>query len=129
MKGFNLNFIRLCGFPPFYDENNEKLFDMIKTGKYEFPSPYWDHISEQGCKNKIKTHNLNYLQAKDLIKKILQVDPKKRMTIDSILKDPWISENVNDKNIPDLKERISEFNARKKFKVKLIIFLRLFPFL
>ena len=59
--------------------------------------------------------------AKILIKKILQVDPKKRMTIESILKDPWITENSNDKNIPDLKERISEFNAKKKFKVILII--------
>ena len=41
------------------------------------------------------------------------------MTIQAILKDPWISENVNDKNIPDLRERISEFNAKKKFKVKI----------
>lgn len=45
------------------------------------------------------------------------MDPKKRMTINEILKDPWITENSNDKNIPDLKERISEFNAKKKFKV------------
>jgi serine/threonine protein kinase len=58
------------------------------------------------------------IKAKVLIKKILQVDPKKRMTIEFILKDPWITENSNDKNIPNLKERISEFNARKKFKVK-----------
>lgn len=52
-----------------------------------------------------------------MIKKILQVDPKKRMTINEILKDKWITENVYDKNIPHLQERISEFNAKKKFKV------------
>ncbi len=96
-------------------------------GKYEFPSPYWDHISDQGLYNIIILIYLylikliiimNYIcLAKVLIKKILQVDPKKRMTIDSILKDPWITENSHDKNLPDLKERISEFNAKKKFKV------------
>jgi len=32
-------YVMLCGYPPFYEETNEKLFDMIKTAKYEFPSP------------------------------------------------------------------------------------------
>ena len=38
-------YILLCGFPPFYEENNQKLFDMIKKGEFEFPSPYWDDVS------------------------------------------------------------------------------------
>lgn len=67
---------RLCGFPPFYDENHERLFEMIKNGKVEFPSPYWDDISEM---------------ARDLIKKILVVDPAKRYTAEQILAHPWIS--------------------------------------
>ncbi len=52
---------RLCGFPPFYEENNQLLFDMIKKGEFEFPSPYWDDISDM---------------AKDVIRKLLVVDPK-----------------------------------------------------
>jgi calcium/calmodulin-dependent protein kinase I len=39
---------RLCGFPPFYDEDNDKLFQLIKTGTFTFPSPYWDSISNEG---------------------------------------------------------------------------------
>jgi len=32
-------YVLLCGFPPFYEESNEKLFDKIKKAEYEFPSP------------------------------------------------------------------------------------------
>ena len=56
-------YILLCGFPPFYDENNDVLFKMITEGNFDFPSPYWDEVSDL---------------AKDLIKKLLCVDPKNR---------------------------------------------------
>jgi hypothetical protein len=39
---------RLCGFPPFYDENNSVMFEQIRTGAFDFPSPYWDSVSEGG---------------------------------------------------------------------------------
>lgn len=39
---------RLCGYPPFYDENDSKLFEQILKAEYEFDSPYWDDISESG---------------------------------------------------------------------------------
>lgn len=42
--------IRLCGYPPFYDENDSKLFEQILKAEYEFDSPYWDDISESGKK-------------------------------------------------------------------------------
>jgi serine/threonine protein kinase len=58
---------RLCGFPPFYHDNNAKLFDMIGRGEFEFPSPYWDEISDQ---------------AKDLIKQLLIVNPSERLNAD-----------------------------------------------
>lgn len=66
---------RLCGFPPFYEENNSKLFEMIKTCNYDFPSPFWDDVSET---------------AKDLIRAILVVDPHKRLTAEQILAHPWV---------------------------------------
>ena len=66
---------RLCGFPPFYDNDNEALFEKIINGEYEFPSPYWDNISDG---------------AKDLIKKLLVVNPSKRLSAEGILKHPWV---------------------------------------
>lgn len=38
-------YILLCGYPPFYNENDARLFDSIMEGKFEFHSPYWDNIS------------------------------------------------------------------------------------
>lgn len=77
LLSFDFDFFvdRLCGFPPFYDENNQTLFQMIKTCQFEFPSPYWDDISDL---------------AKDLIKKLLTVDPQRRLDADGIMAHPWI---------------------------------------
>lgn len=43
---------RLCGYPPFYDENDAKLFEQILKAEYEFDSPYWDDISDSGKTSK-----------------------------------------------------------------------------
>jgi calcium/calmodulin-dependent protein kinase I len=64
-------YVLLCGYPPFYEDSNEKLFELIKSGKIDFPSPHWDNISNG---------------AKDLIRNLLTVDPKKRYTADQIWK-------------------------------------------
>lgn len=54
-------YIMLCGFPPF-DDQDENLFDKIKCGHYTMPSPYWNNISND---------------AKNLVKNLMQIDPKK----------------------------------------------------
>ena len=41
-------FFSLCGYPPFYDEEDSELFKQIMKGTYEFDSPYWDDISDSG---------------------------------------------------------------------------------
>jgi serine/threonine protein kinase len=75
---------------------------MIRKAKYEFPSPYWDEIS---------------LDAKDLIQKLLVVDPKKRLSGDQILKHPWIVNNTNERSLDHLKKKIYEYSSSmKKFK-------------
>lgn len=43
-----LHLPRLCGYPPFYDENDSKLFEQILKADYEFDAPYWDDISDSG---------------------------------------------------------------------------------
>jgi len=68
-------YILLVGFPPFWGDTNQKLFEKIMDGNYSFPSPYWDKISPS---------------AKDLIKHLLVVDPTKRFTPTQILEHQWI---------------------------------------
>jgi len=72
-------YIILCGFPPFYDENDDlgKLYKKIKTASYDMPSPYWDGISDG---------------AKDLIRKLLTAEPEKRFTAKKSLQHPWLKQ-------------------------------------
>lgn len=65
MPLIKINFTRLCGFPPFFDDDNTILFEKIKKGKFDFPSPSWDNISPEAI---------------DLIKHLLVVNPNMRMT-------------------------------------------------
>jgi serine/threonine protein kinase len=76
---------RLCGFPPFYEDNNEDLFEQIKKAEFDFPSPYWDEISDM---------------AKDLISKLLVADKSKRMTADEIMNHPWIDGDTPRLDLP-----------------------------
>lgn len=80
-----ITYILLCGFPPFRSENNlqEDLFDQILVGKLEFPSPYWDNITD--C-------------AKELIVLMLQVNVEARYTADQILSHPWVSDDASQEN-------------------------------
>ncbi|XP_066566148.1 calcium/calmodulin-dependent protein kinase type 1B [Amia ocellicauda] len=69
-------YILLCGYPPFYDDNDTELYRQIVKAEFEFDSPYWDDISDS---------------AKDFISKLLQRDPEKRYTGEQALQHPWIS--------------------------------------
>ncbi|XP_055981454.1 calcium/calmodulin-dependent protein kinase type 1G [Sorex fumeus] len=74
-----ITYILLCGYPPFYEETESKLFEKIKEGYYEFESPFWDDISES---------------AKDFICHLLEKDPEERYTCDKALRHPWIDGNT-----------------------------------
>ena len=101
-KGKFLHF-RLCGFPPFYEENNKILFEKIKNAEYEFPSPYWDHVSDT---------------AKDIIRALLVIDPAKRLNADQILSHPWVvGTDTSRKELPGVTQQMKEYNAKRKFKV------------
>jgi calcium/calmodulin-dependent protein kinase I len=62
-------FVLLSGQLPFYDEDQFELFERIKGGKYDMSDPIWNNISTD---------------AKDLIKKLLVVDPAQRITAKEI---------------------------------------------
>ncbi|XP_059805971.1 calcium/calmodulin-dependent protein kinase type 1D-like [Hypanus sabinus] len=72
-----ITYILLCGYPPFYEDTDSRLFARISKADYEFDSPFWDDISEQ---------------AKSFIRHLLEKDPKKRFTCEQALCHPWISE-------------------------------------
>ena len=42
-----ITYILLCGFPPFYDDNQSEMFNTIRKGRYHYPSPYWDEVLER----------------------------------------------------------------------------------
>uniref|UniRef100_A0A3Q1I8E3 Serine/threonine-protein kinase DCLK2 n=1 Tax=Anabas testudineus TaxID=64144 RepID=A0A3Q1I8E3_ANATE len=76
-----ITYILLCGFPPFRSDNNqqEDLFDQILLGRLDFPSPYWDNITDS---------------AKELIGKMLQVNAETRYTAEDVLSHPWVTDDV-----------------------------------
>jgi calcium/calmodulin-dependent protein kinase I len=94
-------YVMLCGFPPFYADDNNTLFNMIKTADFEFHSPYWDNVSEN---------------AKDLIKKLLVVEPEKRLNTEEILKHPWLTQTVHSKENLSFKEDYIEYKKQSKLK-------------
>jgi len=94
-----ISYVLLCGFPPFYGDSQKELFENIMNGTYDFPDPEWTDVS-QGAKN--------------FIKKILVVDPEKRVNADQCLNDEWIKESTGGKKDKDLK-RLESFSV-KKFK-------------
>ena len=69
-------YILLSGTPPYYEEDNFKLYQQIVNCKYDFDIDTWDNVSAE---------------AKDLIGKIFVGDPKKRITIEQIKVHPWFS--------------------------------------
>ncbi|KAF2535826.1 hypothetical protein F2Q68_00018910 [Brassica cretica] len=97
-------YILLCGFPPFWDESEFGIFRKILQGKIDFETSPWPSISES---------------AKDLIVKMLEKDPKKRLTAHQVLCHPWI---VDDKVAPDkpldcaVLSRLKNFSAMNKLK-------------
>uniref|UniRef100_A0A8C6U7U2 Calcium/calmodulin-dependent protein kinase IGb n=1 Tax=Neogobius melanostomus TaxID=47308 RepID=A0A8C6U7U2_9GOBI len=70
-----ITYILLCGYPPFYEETESRLFSKIMKAQYEFDSPFWDDISDS---------------AKDFIRNMMQKNPSMRYTTDQALRHPWI---------------------------------------
>ncbi|XP_064824769.1 calcium/calmodulin-dependent protein kinase type 1-like [Oncorhynchus masou masou] len=96
-------YILLCGYPPFYDENDAKLFEQILKAEYEFDSPYWDDISDS---------------AKDFIVHLMEKDPRIRYTCDQALQHPWIAgDTALDKNIHEsVSAQIRKNFAKSKWR-------------
>uniref|UniRef100_A0A674MV06 calcium/calmodulin-dependent protein kinase n=1 Tax=Takifugu rubripes TaxID=31033 RepID=A0A674MV06_TAKRU len=98
-------YILLVGYPPFWDEDQHKLYQQIKAGAYDFPSPEWDTVTPE---------------AKNLINQMLTINPAKRITADQALKHPWICHRSTVASMMHRQETVEclrKFNARRKLKV------------
>ncbi|XP_062985614.1 calcium/calmodulin-dependent protein kinase type IV isoform X1 [Elgaria multicarinata webbii] len=98
-----ITYILLCGFEPFYDERGDQyMFKRILNCEYDFVSPWWDDVS---------------LNAKDLVKKLIVLDPKKRLTTFQALQHPWVTgKAANFAHMDTAQKKLQEFNARRKLK-------------
>ncbi|XP_035771457.1 calcium/calmodulin-dependent protein kinase type II subunit alpha [Neolamprologus brichardi] len=104
-------YILLVGYPPFWDEDQHRLYQQIKAGAYDFPSPEWDTVTPE---------------AKDLINKMLTINPAKRITAAEALKHPWISHRSTVASCMHRQETVEclkKFNARRKLKALLLLSL------
>lgn len=97
-------YVLLVGYPPFYDEDQKKLFKKIKEAKYYFHEDYWSGISPN---------------AVDLIRCMLCLDQSKRWTAKMLLQHPWIVANDEELAQRDLAKSLQElrrYNVRRKLK-------------
>nr|XP_014285457.1 calcium/calmodulin-dependent protein kinase type II alpha chain isoform X19 [Halyomorpha halys] len=97
-------YILLVGYPPFWDEDQHRLYAQIKSGSYDYPSPEWDTVTPE---------------AKNLINQMLTVNPAKRITASDALKHPWICQRERVASVVHRQETVDclkKFNARRKLK-------------
>uniref|UniRef100_A0A8D3CQ41 calcium/calmodulin-dependent protein kinase n=1 Tax=Scophthalmus maximus TaxID=52904 RepID=A0A8D3CQ41_SCOMX len=101
-------YILLVGYPPFWDEDQHKLYQQIKAGAYDFPSPEWDTVTPE---------------AKNLINQMLTINPAKRITAEQALKHPWVCHRSTVASMMHRQETVEclrKFNARRKLKVLIL---------
>jgi calcium-dependent protein kinase len=90
-----ISYILLCGYPPFYGDNDAEIFNSVRAGQFDYPSPEWDEISSS---------------AKQFVSLLLQIDPEMRPTALEGMDHPWITKHVpasanDDANPPTCMDR------------------------
>ncbi|KAL8505196.1 hypothetical protein ACS0TY_016423 [Phlomoides rotata] len=97
-------YILLCGVPPFWDESEQGIFEQVLKGELDFVSEPWPSISES---------------AKDLVRRMLLRDPKKRLTAHQVLCHPWVQVGGEAPDRPldsAVLTRLKQFSAMNRLK-------------
>ena len=97
-------YMLIGGYPPFQDETHRGLFRKIRAADFTFHEIYWANVS---------------VHAKQLISKLLTVDPQWRLTAESSLLTTWLEVQENRLSVRDLSGSIDEikrFSAKRKLK-------------
>lgn len=71
-----LTYNMLSGKLPFDGNNIKEVLRRVRAGRYTFPGEEWDDMSDD---------------AKDFIRGLLELDPKKRLTAREALAHPWLT--------------------------------------
>uniref|UniRef100_A0A8K9Y3A0 Calcium/calmodulin-dependent protein kinase IGa n=1 Tax=Oncorhynchus mykiss TaxID=8022 RepID=A0A8K9Y3A0_ONCMY len=111
-----ITYILLCGYPPFFEDNETRLFAKIMRADYAFHSPFWDDISES---------------AKDFIRNMMQKHPNKRFTTEQALRHPWvIGKTARDQDIyKSVSMQIQRNFAKSKWRVSNIQYASIHTFI
>ncbi|MCD7460796.1 Calcium-dependent protein kinase 17 [Datura stramonium] len=97
-------YILLSGVPPFWAETEHGIFNAILRGHVDFSCDPWPSISHG---------------AKDIVRKMLNSDPKQRLTAIQVLNHPWIKEDGDAPDTPldnAVLNRLKQFRAMNNFK-------------
>jgi len=96
-------YILLCGYPPFYAETHPRLYQLIQKGRFTFEKEDWGKISDE---------------AKDLIKRLLTKDPKRRISAKDAKKHIWVTKAATNNQALGNKyqNRIRRFNAVRRLR-------------
>lgn len=103
-------YIILCGYPPFYHESTAGLYKQIKKGQFDFPAAHWKDITQS---------------AKDLIKKLLTVNPTERYTAQQVLEHGWIcNDEASPRSFGDAyTASLRLVAARNRFRVQIRVII------
>jgi calcium-dependent protein kinase len=106
-------YVLLCGYPPFYGDTDEDIYKQVLKGEYDFPKEEWDNVSEE---------------AKNLVKKMIEKDTKKRITALEALQDEWFKINKQKKSgnkllAKNVLNNMKKFKKNKKFEQATISFI------
>lgn len=97
-------YVLLVGYPPFYDDDQKKLFKKIKEARYYFHEDYWSKVSPDAI---------------DLIKRMLTLKQADRWTANQLLQHKWIragDEELANKSLAGALVELKRFNAKRRFK-------------
>mmetsp|Transcript_56975 Transcript_56975/g.138805 ORF Transcript_56975/g.138805 Transcript_56975/m.138805 type:complete len:519 (-) Transcript_56975:417-1973(-) len=84
-----ITYILLCGYPPFYGDSDAEIFDSVRAGRFDFPSPEWDNISNT---------------AKGFVQFLLQKEFKQRPTAVQAMDHEWITKHTANEVHPDFRQ-------------------------
>ena len=96
-------YVMLVGYPPFEANSTDELLKKVKKGKYDLSGDDWEYVS---------------LEAKDLIKRMLEKKPSERISANEILKHSWMKLDVKPrtKDMKIVLNRIKNFNVKDKLQ-------------
>ena len=106
-------YILLCGYAPFYGETDEEIYQQVLKGEYDFPKEEWDNVSNE---------------AKNLVKKMIEKNPYKRISALEALQDVWFKNNTKKKKVDkvlakNVLQNMKKFKKNKKFEKATISFI------